>query len=48
MQLADPVQTAKRRRLGLPIADAWLEEVNPNALPAQSRVYSPDLPRRGR
>lgn len=48
VQLADPAETAKRRRLGLPIADAWLEAVNPHSLAAPSRVYSPDLPRRGR
>lgn len=36
----------KAGKVGLPLADAWLRTVNPNALKVQSRVYSPDLARR--
>lgn len=48
VQLGSADELAKKRRLGLPIADAWLEQVNPNSIPGMSRVYSPDLARRGR
>ena len=48
VQLADGADLAKRRRLGLVLADAWLELVNPHGLRSMSRVYSPDLARQGR
>lgn len=34
-----------RRRIGLPITDAWLESVAGSGPRVASRVYSPDLPR---
>lgn len=35
----------KRRRIGLPITDTWLETVSGSGPRVASRVYSPDLPR---
>lgn len=37
-----------RRRIGLPITDAWLESVAGSGPRIASRVYSPDLPRASR
>jgi len=47
VQLAAADDLAGRNRLGLPIADAWITIMNPGGLQAASRVYSPDLARRG-
>jgi hypothetical protein len=47
VQLAAADDLASKNRLGLPIADAWLAIVNPGGLQQASRVYSPDLARRG-
>lgn len=38
----------KRRRIGLPVADAWLESVSGSGPRVGSRVYSVDLPRASR
>jgi len=47
VQLASVDDLTKQNRLGLPLADAWLQLVNPNALTTRSKVFSPDLARRG-
>jgi len=41
LQSAD--DTVARGKLGLPLADAWLDVTNPRALAVASRVYSPDV-----
>jgi hypothetical protein len=47
VQLSSGDDLAEQKRLGLPIADAWINLVNPGGLVQRSRVYSPDLARRG-
>lgn len=42
----DQAQPVGPSRLGLPLADAWLMQTNPQGLVQRSRVYSPDLARR--
>ncbi|TDB80949.1 hypothetical protein [Micromonospora sp. KC721] len=41
----DPAQLAKDGMTGLPEVDQWLRVVNPNRLPRDSVVWSPDLDR---
>lgn len=43
--LASAAEFTDRRRIGLPITDAWLETVVGSGPRVASRVYSPDLPR---
>lgn len=43
--LASAAEFTERRRIGLPITDAWLETVVGAGPRVASRVYSPDLPR---
>lgn len=46
IELGSTTDLAKVRRLGLRVADAWLDSVNPNRLIARSRIFSPDLAQR--
>ena len=47
IQLADPGEFLTNGLTGLPLVDSWIRLVNPNKLRKPSRVYSPDLARRG-
>lgn len=43
--LASAAEFTDKRRIGLPITDAWLETIVGSGPRVASRVYSPDLPR---
>lgn len=43
-EFADPAQLARDGMTGIPEVDGWLAAVNPNRLPRDAVVWSPDLP----
>jgi len=48
LDLGDVDTLFRAGRIGMPISDAFLRSVNPNALQQASQVWSPDLARRAR
>lgn len=48
LDLGDVDTLFRAGRVGMPISDAFLRSVNPNALQSASQVWSPDLSRRAR
>jgi hypothetical protein len=48
IRMPDPNELLKDGLLGLPLSDRFVLAVNPNRLPARSRVYSVDSPRHRR
>ncbi|WP_406425857.1 hypothetical protein [Streptomyces sp. NBC_01589] len=45
MELPDPTLLYSEGRTGLPLADLWLNMVNPYRMTSPSRAYSPDYKR---
>lgn len=48
LEFADAQQVFTDGRLGLPLADMFIQTYNPGGLPRAMRVFSPDAPRRPR